>query len=83
MKSLLAFITGTLLGGMLALSYSPKSGKQNRKLAKTKFNKKINELEAGLKKQSKHLQTGLNDTVDELTSKGRNAVNTISEKVKI
>lgn len=83
MKSLLALVTGTLLGAMLALSYSPKSGKQNRKLAKKQFTKKINELEANLKKQSKQIQAGINDTVEDLATKSKSAVSAISDKVKI
>lgn len=82
MKSLLAFVSGALVGGIIALSYSPKSGKQNRKLAQKEFNKKINKLEANLKKQSKSLQSGIHDTIDEIASKGKTAVNNISDKVK-
>lgn len=83
MRTLAAFIIGTISGIMGGVLFAPKKGEEMRKETTDKMKRQLDEIEKTFEKKSTEAQKEYNRRLDEYTSKGHEILNQISNKVKM
>ncbi len=73
-------LTGAVIGGVVALLYAPRSGKETREHLKTKlqeYGKEIENLKTKAKDKSKQVREDIASRIDELSKELENLSKTV------
>lgn len=83
MRTLAAFIIGTISGLMAGILFAPKKGEEMRSDTSKLLKKQLEEAEKTFEKNSQLAQKEYNKKLDEFTTKGQEILKQLSEKVKL